>query len=66
MPHPETELHCELVILLLDKGVSEAEVSRVLLEAAINTMVSEGLDHETIKESVEMILEEDNEDDVDG
>jgi hypothetical protein len=62
MPHPETELHCELVILLLDKGIPEDEVSRVLLEAAINTMVSEGNSPETITEAVEMLLEDDEDD----
>jgi hypothetical protein len=65
MPHPETELHCELVILLLDKGIPEDEVSRVLLEAAINAMVSEGASPETITEAVEMILEEESDDDSD-
>ena len=49
----ETELHCELVKILVDKGIPEDEVSRVLLEAAINSMLSEDMNSEDIIESVE-------------
>jgi len=56
----ETELHCDLCNYLIGKGIPEDEVSRVLLEAAINSMLSEDMSSEDIIESVELILEEEN------
>jgi len=57
---PNTELHCDLIQFLISKGIPEDEVSGVLLEAGVNSMLAEDESHETIVEAVEMILEEDS------
>jgi len=57
-----TELHCDLVRFLIEKGIPEDEVSGVLLEAGVNAMLADEVSHETITETVEMLLEEDNDD----
>jgi deoxyxylulose-5-phosphate synthase len=66
MPNQETELHCGVIEYLMVKGIPEEEMSRVLLEAAINVMLSENVSHEDIIEAVTMILEEDEDGNSEG